>query len=163
MLTDKTITKSCISDITSFLSDVIETRDTMITISIRKHLNEKLRPVFAMLHKLQGVLDQTFVPKQGGGGGSTVMTRKEGPKAPTKLVVKQEPKGKENCLKMSPSLTIVKMKRSDMKMSSKDERFAMPNWIRTTESSVRLMKNKGLIKKLRPHFREESFYFPSGP
>ncbi|CAI9266167.1 unnamed protein product [Lactuca saligna] len=86
-LTDKAITKICISDIRSFLSDVIETRDSMITISIRKHLNENLRLVFAMLHKLQGFLDQTFVLKQMGEGGSTVMTRKQGPKAPTKLVV----------------------------------------------------------------------------
>lgn len=102
LLTERAIIKSCVSDITSLLLDVIETRESMITISVRKHLNEKLMPIFIMLHRLQGISDQTFVPKQGGEGGSTIMTRKEGPKAPTKPIFKQKPNGKGKLLGDEP-------------------------------------------------------------
>ncbi|CAH1433570.1 unnamed protein product [Lactuca virosa] len=45
LITKRAVTKNCISDITGLLLDVIETRDSMVTISVRKHLNEKLRQV----------------------------------------------------------------------------------------------------------------------
>ncbi|CAH1440253.1 unnamed protein product [Lactuca virosa] len=83
------------------LSEIIETRDSMITITMRKHLAEKIRPVFAMLHMLEGVSDQTFNQKQGGEGVSGG-SRKEEPKAPVKPVVKQEPKGKEKLFNEKP-------------------------------------------------------------
>ncbi|CAI9297799.1 unnamed protein product [Lactuca saligna] len=71
----------------------------MITISVRKHLHEKLRSVFAMLHRLEGVSDQSFVLKQWGEGGSAISRKevswKEEPKAPIKPIIKQEPKVKE--------------------------------------------------------------------
>ncbi|CAI9302445.1 unnamed protein product [Lactuca saligna] len=38
----------------------------MITITVRKHLAKKLRPVFAMLHRLEGVPKPSNIPKQGG-------------------------------------------------------------------------------------------------
>ncbi|CAI9293790.1 unnamed protein product [Lactuca saligna] len=101
MIIERAVMKICISDITGLLSDIIETRDSTITISIRKHLHEKLRPVFAMLHKLEGVSDQCYVPKQGGEGG-LVVSRKEEPKAPTKPIIKQEPKGKEKLFSEEP-------------------------------------------------------------
>ncbi|CAI9284800.1 unnamed protein product [Lactuca saligna] len=43
---------------------------------------------------------------------------------------------------MSPSLIIVKVKKSSMKMISKDERPVKPNWMRITESSVKLKKER---------------------
>lgn len=58
--------KICITDITSLLSDIIDARDLMITISIRKHLAEKLRHVFVMPRHLEGVLESFNIPKQGG-------------------------------------------------------------------------------------------------
>ncbi|CAH1444226.1 unnamed protein product [Lactuca virosa] len=59
--------------------------------------------VFAMLHRLEGVSDPSFNPKQGGesvAGGS----RKEGPKAPVKPIVKNEPKGTEKLFRDDPIL-----------------------------------------------------------
>ncbi|CAI9291502.1 unnamed protein product [Lactuca saligna] len=57
--------QTCITDVTSFLSDIIETRDSMISITVRKHLAEKLSHVFAMLYRLQGVSPQSSKQKQG--------------------------------------------------------------------------------------------------
>lgn len=52
LLSEKAVMRSCISDVIRLLSDVIETRDPMISITFRKHLAENLSPVFAMLHRL---------------------------------------------------------------------------------------------------------------
>ncbi|CAI9280620.1 unnamed protein product [Lactuca saligna] len=49
---------SCISDVNLLLLDIIETRDSLITITIQKHLDEKLWPMFAMLNKLEGVSEE---------------------------------------------------------------------------------------------------------
>ncbi|CAH1413788.1 unnamed protein product [Lactuca virosa] len=72
---------------------------------MRKHLAEKLKPVFAILHRLEGVSDQSFHPKQGGEsmvGGS----REEGHEAPVKPIIKIEPKGKETLFRDDPILDI---------------------------------------------------------
>ncbi|CAH1423775.1 unnamed protein product [Lactuca virosa] len=101
LLSKKAVMRSCITYVTGMLSDIIETRDSMITITMHKHLAEKLRPVFTMLHRLEGVSDKSFHPKQGResvAGGS----RKEGPKAPVKPIVKNEPKGKEKLFRDDP-------------------------------------------------------------
>ncbi|CAH1438843.1 unnamed protein product [Lactuca virosa] len=68
---------------------------------MRKHLAEKLRPVFAMLYRLEGFSYQSINQKQGGEGVSGG-SRKEEPKAPVKPVVKQEPKGKEKLFSNDP-------------------------------------------------------------
>lgn len=163
LLTERAIMKSCISDITGLLLDFIETRDSMITISIRNHLNEKLRLVFAMLHRLQGVSDQTIVPKQGGEGGSTDMTRKEGPKAPTKTVVKQEPKGKKKLFGNEP---IVENSEVEDEL---DEDELNRQKARETEldENNRIIcegeEKERIDNEAHVHFRAESFYFLSGP
>ncbi|CAH1440022.1 unnamed protein product [Lactuca virosa] len=95
--------RSCITDVTGMLSDIIETRDSMITITMRKHLVENLRPVFAMPHRVEGVSDQSFHRKQGG-EGVVGGSRKEEAKAPVKLVVKKEPKLKEKLFSDDPIL-----------------------------------------------------------
>lgn len=56
--------KSCIIDITGLLSNIIETRDSIITITVQKHLAKKLRPMFAMLHRLEGVPKFSGIRKQ---------------------------------------------------------------------------------------------------
>ncbi|CAH1431007.1 unnamed protein product [Lactuca virosa] len=101
LLSERAVMRIYITDVTGMLSDIIETRDSMITITMRKHLADKLRTVFAMLHCLEGVSNQTFNPKQGGesmAGGS----RKEGPTAPVKPIVKNELKGKEKLCRDDP-------------------------------------------------------------
>ncbi|CAI9303309.1 unnamed protein product [Lactuca saligna] len=76
----------------------------MLTITVCKHFLEKVRPIFSMLHRLEGVPESGFIPKQGGEGAST----KEEPKAPVKHkapvqpVIKLEPKGKENMFNKEP-------------------------------------------------------------
>nr|KAJ0223195.1 hypothetical protein LSAT_V11C200058870 [Lactuca sativa] len=84
----RVVMRSCITDVTSMLSDILETRDSMLTITVRKHLLKKVRPVFAMLHRLEGVSDQSFNQKQGGEGkfGDSTKESKEDPKAPVKHV-----------------------------------------------------------------------------
>ncbi|CAI9280389.1 unnamed protein product [Lactuca saligna] len=63
LLSERAVIRSCISDVTSLLSDIIKTRALMITITVRKHLAEKLRHVFDMLHRLEGVSPQNSNPK----------------------------------------------------------------------------------------------------
>ncbi|CAH1440939.1 unnamed protein product [Lactuca virosa] len=100
--------QSCITDVTCMLSDILETRDSMLTITIRKHLHEKVRPVFFMLHRLESVSDQIFNQKQEGEGVSGV-SRKEDPKAPVKLVApvnllsSKNLRARKNCSVKSPS------------------------------------------------------------
>ncbi|CAI9294289.1 unnamed protein product [Lactuca saligna] len=75
LLSEKSAMKSYITDVPSMHSDIIETRDS--TVTIRKHLAEKLRHVFAMLHRLEA-----------------------------KLIVKgeSEPKGKEKLFSKEPTI-----------------------------------------------------------
>ncbi|CAI9286147.1 unnamed protein product [Lactuca saligna] len=63
LLSGKEVMKSCIEDVTGMLSDIIETRDSMITITVKKHLAKKLSPVFPMLHRLEGVPEYSSILK----------------------------------------------------------------------------------------------------
>ncbi|CAI9288707.1 unnamed protein product [Lactuca saligna] len=58
--------KSCITDVTALLSDLIEARDLTIPINVQKYMGEKLRSTFAILHRLEGVSESSGTPKQGG-------------------------------------------------------------------------------------------------
>ena len=51
---------------TKVLTNIIETRDSLITITVKKHLAEKRRPLFAMLKRIEGVSDSRSLLKQGG-------------------------------------------------------------------------------------------------
>lgn len=82
LLSERAVMRSCIIDVTSMLSDIVETRDSLLTITVCKHLLEKVRPAFAMLHRLEGVPELGFILKQGGESAS----RKEETKAPVKPV-----------------------------------------------------------------------------
>ncbi|CAI9266312.1 unnamed protein product [Lactuca saligna] len=53
LLSERVAVKSCVSDVKSLLSDLIETRDTLIPITVRKHLADKLLPLFAVLNRLE--------------------------------------------------------------------------------------------------------------
>nr|KAJ0209074.1 hypothetical protein LSAT_V11C400212250 [Lactuca sativa] len=56
LLSERAVIRSCISDVTKMLFDIIEACDPRISITIKNNLLEKLRPVFAMLHRLEGFL-----------------------------------------------------------------------------------------------------------
>ncbi|CAI9298477.1 unnamed protein product [Lactuca saligna] len=95
LLCERAVIKICILDVTGLLSDIIETRESMITITVRKHVAEKLSPVFVMLHRLEGVLESSSIPKQG---------RDQHKKTSVKLIFKSEsePKGKEKLFSKEP-------------------------------------------------------------
>ena len=74
----------------------------MISITVKTHLAKKIRPVCAMLHRLEAVLTPMYFLKQGGEGSSKVQTN-ENPKAPIKPpVIKQEQNRKEKLFNEEP-------------------------------------------------------------
>ncbi|CAI9260600.1 unnamed protein product [Lactuca saligna] len=97
--TEKVKVRSCIFDVTGLLLDIIKTRDSMISITVRKHLADKLSPVFVMFHHMHGVSPQGSDQKQGGEGGSGKV---EPLKVPAKPIVKKEPKTKEKLIEEEP-------------------------------------------------------------
>lgn len=62
LLSEKATMKSCIADINGLLSDIIEIHDSMITITVKKHLAEKFMSGFSMLNRLEGVLEFGSIP-----------------------------------------------------------------------------------------------------
>lgn len=65
---EKVVVKSCVSDIHAILSNVPEAHDPILTISVRHHLANKLRPALGMLSRIEGVSETVVPPKQGGEG-----------------------------------------------------------------------------------------------
>ncbi|CAI9281048.1 unnamed protein product [Lactuca saligna] len=51
--------------INQFLLNLIDTRDSLLTVSVRQHLTDKLKPVFSMLNHIEGVSESSSLPKQG--------------------------------------------------------------------------------------------------
>lgn len=58
--------KSCVLDVNSLIPNIIEARDPLIPITIRKHLEDKLQSTFTMLNQLDGVSEFSLLPKRGG-------------------------------------------------------------------------------------------------
>ncbi|CAI9285174.1 unnamed protein product [Lactuca saligna] len=56
---------SCVADVNLFLQNLIETHDSLLTVSVRKHLVEKLKPIFSMLNCMVGVSESDALQKQG--------------------------------------------------------------------------------------------------
>ena len=44
----------------------METRDSLLTVLVRKHLSKKLKRIFAMLNQIEGVSDSDALLKQQG-------------------------------------------------------------------------------------------------
>lgn len=103
---ERALMKSCIADVNSLLSNIIETSDPLIPITVKKHLAEKLWPAFIVLNWLEGVSESMVLPQQGG-----ETTKDQSMKEPTLKAVgtslKAEPKdnvasaskGKESFMK----------------------------------------------------------------
>ncbi|CAI9299729.1 unnamed protein product [Lactuca saligna] len=106
LIAEKAIMKSCISDVNGFISDIIKTKDPMITITVLKHLAEKLRPMFAMLLHLEGIPEPSVIPKQRGDQPKKPSTTslKKPPTTSVKPSIKSksEPKGKEKLFYEEP-------------------------------------------------------------
>ena len=62
---ERSLIKGCISEVNDYLQQIIETRDSSFTVSIRQSFSEKLQPVFAMLNQIIGVSGSSAPSKQG--------------------------------------------------------------------------------------------------
>ncbi|CAI9278050.1 unnamed protein product [Lactuca saligna] len=65
---EKTVVKSCDSEINQYLQRLFETHDSIFIISVRQHLSDKLQPVFSMLNEIECVSGSGALTKQGGKG-----------------------------------------------------------------------------------------------
>ncbi|CAI9281518.1 unnamed protein product [Lactuca saligna] len=63
---ERTSIKSCVSDVNYLLSNLIEAHDPVLTITIPRHLADKLRPKIALLNRIKGVPEVIVLPEQGG-------------------------------------------------------------------------------------------------
>ncbi|CAH1451764.1 unnamed protein product [Lactuca virosa] len=63
---ENVVIKSCIADVNLFLQNLVETRDSLLTVSVRQHLADKLKPVFSLMNHIKGVSESGSLPKQGG-------------------------------------------------------------------------------------------------
>lgn len=62
----KSVVKSCIYDDNQRLIQIVESRDSLLIVSVRQNLS-KLRHVFALLNQMQGVSGSGASLKQGEG------------------------------------------------------------------------------------------------
>ncbi|CAI9281062.1 unnamed protein product [Lactuca saligna] len=63
---EKVVIKSCVGDVNQYLQNLIETHDYLLTVSVRQHRADKLKLVFSMLNRIEGVLESDSLLKQGG-------------------------------------------------------------------------------------------------
>ncbi|KAL7601907.1 hypothetical protein Lser_V15G26951 [Lactuca serriola] len=63
---EREVIKSCVSDVHSSISNILEAHDPILNYTMRRDLAEKLSPTLALLSKLEGLLDFVSIPKQGG-------------------------------------------------------------------------------------------------
>ena len=57
---------SSVGDVHSILLHLLDAHDSILRISSRRHLAEKLRPALDILSRIKGVSDTAVLPKQGG-------------------------------------------------------------------------------------------------
>nr|KAJ0205612.1 hypothetical protein LSAT_V11C500229060 [Lactuca sativa] len=63
---EDTVLKSCVNDVHSLTSNLLEAHDSVLTISVRRHLTDKLLPALEMLSRIRGVTEPIDTPQQGG-------------------------------------------------------------------------------------------------
>ncbi|CAI9299887.1 unnamed protein product [Lactuca saligna] len=63
---ERVILKSCVGDVNSLLSNLLQARDPILNINICRHLADKLRPALALLNCIEGVSKAPIPLKQGG-------------------------------------------------------------------------------------------------
>ncbi|CAI9277360.1 unnamed protein product [Lactuca saligna] len=62
---EKAVMKSCIADANCYLSNLIEMHDSLLMVNVRQHLAKKLKPVLAMLNRLEGASESISLSKEG--------------------------------------------------------------------------------------------------
>lgn len=58
--------KSYVADVNSYLNKIIKTHDSLLMVSIIKYLADKLKHVFSIRNRIEGVLESSTLPKQVG-------------------------------------------------------------------------------------------------
>lgn len=61
-----TVMRSYVSDVHDLLSNILDVHDSVLTITIRRHLAEKLRLGLDLLSRVVGVPESVATPQQGG-------------------------------------------------------------------------------------------------
>lgn len=62
---EKIVVKSCVSKINMYMQHLVETHDSVFTVSVWQHLLDKLQQNFSMLNQIEGVLGSGALPKHG--------------------------------------------------------------------------------------------------
>ncbi|CAI9285120.1 unnamed protein product [Lactuca saligna] len=70
----------CVADVNLFLQNLVETCDSLLTVSVCQHIAEKIKPIFSILNRIEGVLECGALPKQ---RGESKKPFDEEPKKPT--------------------------------------------------------------------------------
>lgn len=109
----------------------------MILITMRKHWAEKLRPIFAILHRLEGVPESSSIPKQGWD------PPKKSSGKPTTLVKpnfkrKSDPKGKEKLFSQDPIID-----------NSEEEELDVEELKRRKDREVELDEDQRIVRKAK--------------
>ncbi|CAI9303712.1 unnamed protein product [Lactuca saligna] len=134
----------------------------MISMIVKKHFSEMLRPVFAMLHCLEGVSKLMSFLKQGGEGSSKVETN-EPPKDPIKSpVIKQEPKKKEKLFSEEPIIEDSKDEESDEAelKRRKAREVEIDEYARNVREAE---ENERVEKEAQATLKRKCYYFLSRP
>ncbi|KAL7590743.1 hypothetical protein Lser_V15G39175 [Lactuca serriola] len=63
---EREVIKTCVSDVHSAISNILEAHDPILNHSVRRTLAEKLAPALDLLSKIEGLPDFVSIPKQGG-------------------------------------------------------------------------------------------------
>ncbi|KAL7606592.1 hypothetical protein Lser_V15G17506 [Lactuca serriola] len=63
---EREIISSCVSDIHSAISNILEAHDPILNYSVRRDLAKNLSPALSLLSKIEGLLDFLSIPKQRG-------------------------------------------------------------------------------------------------
>ncbi|CAI9302918.1 unnamed protein product [Lactuca saligna] len=154
----------------ALLSNIIETHNPLIMLIVKKCLDEKLRHVFAMLNRLEDVLESSSLPKQG--GESMKQSKKENLKQTMKPTVELKAenesndnvaldlKGKE---KLNDERVIDDNKEEEPYEHELKRRKACEDQMDEHNQIVREVEEKReLNAKLKSHRKAKSFYFHCG-
>lgn len=60
---ERVVIKSCVGDVHALLSNIIDSHEPILCISIYMHLVDKFRPAIAMLCRIESVSETHVIPK----------------------------------------------------------------------------------------------------
>ncbi|CAI9297005.1 unnamed protein product [Lactuca saligna] len=154
---NKDVLRSYISYINEYLQKLQETRDSILTISVRHHLSENIKPMFRLLNQLKCISGSSAIPKQGGSRllkkrfrrihpsrWKILMSNMNRNQNLTRKVVKLPDQNTKE-----KSLMMMKNKKIYLKEQSSKERNAIKNLMRLCMliKKLKLVKKKLVMKR----------------